>query len=262
MRKLYALGALVLLTGFGGGIALRNILLRGAPSIPETASPNTVEDPSAVYRVPVDGSPFRGPHDAPVTIVVFEDFECGSCRRGLALLRDLEQQYPGQLRVVFKHNPLSYHAHALAAAVAAEEARNQGGDELFWKMHDALLEAYDRLDESKIEGTAFSLGMQVQELRTAIRDGRHDGRIEADRRLALQLDGPATPTFYINGRKMPGVYPVDDFRPLIEQAIKDAAALMARGIPAAEVYDTIIRSGATSPVRKPGRSAEGTPARK
>lgn len=87
--------------------------------------------------VPVSGSPVRGPADAWVTLVEFSDFECPYCASVQATIDQLRLAYPADVRVVFKHYPLSFHAHARAAAIAAECAGEQGR---FWEMHDAIFQ--------------------------------------------------------------------------------------------------------------------------
>ncbi|MCK7512102.1 MAG: hypothetical protein MZV70_54055 [Desulfobacterales bacterium] len=58
-----------------------------------------------------------------------------SARRVEPTLKQLEEAFPGQVRVVWKHQPLPFHPNALPAALAAEAAREQGK---FWQMHDKL----------------------------------------------------------------------------------------------------------------------------
>ena len=67
------------------------------------------------------GGPFAllGPADAPVTVVMFSDFECPFCQRGHDTVLELERRYAGKVRVVYKAYPLDMHSHALLAAMAA-----------------------------------------------------------------------------------------------------------------------------------------------
>ena len=57
-------------------------------------------DPAKVYKVAADGSPSRGPADAPVTIVEFSDFYCRYCIHSQKTLEQIETLYPGKVRVV------------------------------------------------------------------------------------------------------------------------------------------------------------------
>jgi len=208
------------------------------------------EDPRAVYRVPVDGSSVKGPADALVTIVESSDFECPFCKRVLPTLKQLEEAYPGKLRFVFKHNPLPFHARALPAAIATEEARAQGGDAKFWEMHDALFAA-PSLDAASIEKAAADVGLDVAKVREAIASNRHKARIDSDQKLVQAIGAPATPTFFVNGRKLAGAQPFEAFRTLVDEELRKAEAL-AREVPAAQVYERIMARAATAAVYLPG----------
>src|SRR5262245_26343594 len=79
----------------------------------------------------------RGPDTAPVTLEEFADFECPACGQFYPILKSIESEYAGQVRVIFREFPLAQHAHARAAGEVAEAAGMQGK---FWEMHDLLYE--------------------------------------------------------------------------------------------------------------------------
>jgi protein-disulfide isomerase len=236
--------------GARGGAAPTAALPQGRPARP-------VEDPRAVYRVPVDDVPVKGPADALVTIVESSDFECPFCKRVLPTLKQLESAFPGKIRFAFRHNPLPFHQRALPAAIAAEEARAQGGDAKFWAMHDALF-ALPSLDQASIEKAAGEVGLDVAKVREALASSRHKDRIERDQRLVTSLGATGTPAFFINGRKLSGAQPFEAFRAVVEEELRKAEALVQAGTPAAQVYARIIEKGATAPVLVPG-SAQAAP---
>ncbi len=92
--------------------------------------------PAAYQKVTVRADdPARGPRDAKLTVVLFSDFQCPFCSRVEPTLKQLEQAFPGQVRIVWKHQPLAMHPQAMPAALAAEAAREQGK---FWPMHEKL----------------------------------------------------------------------------------------------------------------------------
>jgi protein-disulfide isomerase len=214
------------------------------------------EDPRAVYRVPVDDSPLKGPADALVTIVESSDFECPFCKRASPTLRQVEEAYRGKVRFAFKHNPLPFHARALPAAIAAEEARAQGGDAKFWAMHDALF-AGPSLDEAGILGAARTAGVDPAKVKDAIASGRHKPRIDRDQRLVQSIGAPATPTFFVNGRKIAGAQPFAAFQAVVDEELRKAEALVRAGTPAAQVYAKIMEGAATAPVYAPGTERAG-----
>ena len=227
------------------------------PAAPAQRPPRPVEDPKAVYRVPLEDSPAKGPADALVTIVESSDFECPFCKRVVPTLKQLEEAYRGKVRFVFKHNPLPFHARALPAALAAEEARAQGGDAKFWAMHDALFAA-PSLDDASIEKAAQDAGLDVAKVREAIRTGKYKDRIERDQKLVQSVGAPATPSFFVNGRKLAGAQPFEAFKTLVDEELAKAQALVASGTPAAQLYAKIAERGATAPVYLPG-SAQPAP---
>ncbi|HET8540709.1 MAG TPA: thioredoxin domain-containing protein [Anaeromyxobacter sp.] len=220
--------------------------------------PRPTEDPKAVYRVPLEDSPVKGPADALVTVVESSDFECPFCKRVVPTLKQLEEAYRGKIRFAFKHNPLPFHQRALPAALATEEARAQGGDAKFWAMHDALFAA-PSLDDAAIEKAAEEAGLDVAKVRDAIKTGKAKDRIARDQRLVQSLGAPATPSFFVNGRKIAGAQPFEAFKALVDEELAKAQALVASGTPAAQVYAKISERGATAPVYLPGSPAPQPP---
>jgi protein-disulfide isomerase len=255
---------IALVIGFSVGFFSRGAIDGGGrPARPSVGAAQQrparpVEDPSAVYRVPVDDTPLRGPADALVTIVESSDFECPFCKRVGPTLKQLEEAFPGKLRFSFRQNPLPFHARALPAAIAAEEARAQGGDAKFWAMHDKLFELAPALDDASIERAAQELGLDVAKVKEAIASGKHKERIQRDQQVVQALGAPATPTFFINGRKLAGAQPFEKFRAVVEEELKKAEALVQRGTPASQVYAKIMETASARPVFLP--TAPGQPA--
>ena len=91
--------------------------------------------PGPAKKVEVGNAPTRGPKNAPITVVLFSDFQCPFCGRVEPSIVELEKAYPGKVRVAWKNFPLSFHNNAKPAAEAALAAHEQGK---FWQMHDIL----------------------------------------------------------------------------------------------------------------------------
>ncbi len=219
-----------------------------APAAPVAAAPDRrVEDPKAVYRVPVEDSPARGPRDALVTVVESLDFECPFCKRVAPTLAQVEAAYRGKVRFVFKQNPLSMHPHALPAAALAEEARAQGGDAKFWAVHDALLVA-PSLDRAALEKVAQEAGLAPAGVKAALEGSRYVERIRRDQNLVNGLGASGTPTFFVNGRKLVGAQPLEAFKALIDDELRKAEALVKDGVARKDVYARLTEHGATAPV--------------
>ena len=230
------------------------------PIAPTAPTPPPTEDPKAVYRVPVDDTPLRGSPDALVTIVVASDFQCPFCKRVEPTLKALLDAFPGKVRLGWKHEPLAMHAKALPAAVVAEEARAQGGDAKFWEMHDKLFEISPALDRPDLEKAAKELGLNVAAVAKALDEGKYKDRILRDQALCQALGANSTPTLFVNGRKVVGALPLEQLKPIVEEEMRKAEALVRSGVAARDVYAKIQEKGATSVVYMPGSQARPTTA--
>lgn len=188
----------------------------------------------ALLKVPVGDSPQRGPSDAWVTVVEFADFECSYCRSEEPVLAGLLATYGADVRLVFKHFPLSaIHPHAQAAAVAAKCAGDQGR---FWELHDLLFTT--ALDDATLLADAQQVaGLDVTAWQACLATPAAAARVAADVTLALGLGIAGTPTFVINGQEVVGAVPESNLRLVIDRA-RDTA--VASGIPRAEYYDKAV----------------------
>jgi protein-disulfide isomerase len=161
----------------------------------------------------------RGSSQAPVTLVEFSDFQCPACRRSQEYLRAIEARYPGQVRVVFRHFPLSMHPRAAKAAEAAECAGEQGR---FWEMHDKLFGASD-LEDAALKRYAADLGIGGERFTQCLDAGTYAWKWQRDRRDGEQVGVEATPTFFINGRLFMGPPVLPLVGAVIEEELQTAA---------------------------------------
>jgi Na+/H+ antiporter NhaA len=161
----------------------------------------------------------RGPIDAPVTIVEYGDFECPYCGRAEPAVAAMRTDK--DVRFVWRHLPLrEVHKHALAAALAAEAAAEQGA---FWELHDLLLERQDDLTDDDLRRYAEELGLDVEAFMRAMHGERTVSRVHEDLRSADASGVTGTPTFFINGRRHYGAYDEDSLRAAVRAAM-DAAS--------------------------------------
>jgi protein-disulfide isomerase len=259
---------IALVVGAVAGVAVDRMVVGGprrpaaVAAAPRAAAPQAppVEDPRAIYKVPLDDSPVRGAADALVTIVVASDFQCPFCKRVEPSVQALQDAFPGKVRVAWKHFPLPGHPKAIPAAVVAEEARAQGGDAKFWAVHDRLFASAPALDRPDLERVARDAGVDVAAVGTALDQGKHMDRIRRDQAQCQALGVNSTPTLFINGRKVVGALPVEQLKPVVEEELKKAEALVASGVAAKDVYAKAIERGATSTVFLAGGTPRPQPA--
>lgn len=144
-----------------------------------------------------DQARVRGAPMAPVTIVEFSDFQCPHCAAAHPELERLVREFEGQVKLVFKHFPLSSHLRAVPAARAAEAAGRQGK---FWEMHDLLFDHQRELEDADLERYANMLGLDVERFKTDMASAEVQERVDADRAEGEKLAIEGTPTIYVNGR--------------------------------------------------------------
>lgn len=184
-------------TLLGGWVA--NVLAEGvAPQLVHEAVTRELTSgfPTAPRTPDLKGYGSKGSNTATITIVEYADFECAHCRAVAPVLAELVKAHP-EVRVVFKHYPLQFHAMARRAAAAAEAAGRQGK---FWQMHDAIFATQDLLSDELLVGHAKALGLDVARFKKDLDDPEIARRVEASRAEALSFGIDSTPSFLVNGR--------------------------------------------------------------
>ncbi len=174
---------------------------------------------SYVQKLPVNDSAVRGAKNAPVTITVFDDFQCPYCARLVPTLDQILTAYPTQVQLVFKHFPLSMHKFAQQAAIASLAARNQGK---FWPLHDQLFANYNTLNDAKIRELAESVGLDMARFDKDVANPALQQEIVADQQLGAQAGVRGTPAAYINGRQVKD-RSFNGFKAIIDDELKSVA---------------------------------------
>jgi protein-disulfide isomerase len=189
--------------------------MKGQPTRAAAPAPQRQRgpDPNKVYDVKVGASPAKGPASAAVTIVEFSDFQCPYCSRVGPTLAKALSDYPDDVRVVYKHYPLSFHPQALPAAKASAAAGKQGK---FWEMHDLLFQNQRRLNEAAFKGFAEKLGLDMAQFEKDYASAEIAKLVQEDMTLARSLGVTGTPGFFVNGRFMSGAQPYSAFKSKID----------------------------------------------
>ena len=152
-----------------------------------------------VYDISVEGSPFLGPENAPVTIAVFDDYECPYCARMEAVFSQLLAKYPKDLKLVIKQYPLRNHPNARQAAIAALAAHKQGK---FWEFHSQLLAHHTELSDQKLDEIAASFDLDMAEYKKDLLSQEVLSMIVRDLREGQKIGVSGTPTLFLNGKQV------------------------------------------------------------
>ncbi len=206
---------------------------RPTPAAPAgRPSPGTrrVVVPEDVQTIPVGPDvPWRGPKDAPVDIVLFEDFQCPFCKK-LAGNVELLMEERKDVRIAFMHFPMhqqcnaneltkSLHNFACGAAASTVCAEKQGK---FWEMHDVLFRNNGRLRGKNLREYAGDIGLDLSAWAACMKDPATLEKVKADSKIGGDAGVTGTPALFIQGRKLVGAQSVAALNAVID-ALKDDA---------------------------------------
>jgi protein-disulfide isomerase len=184
---------------------------------PVAEAPVTEEPQFIRYDIPSEGFPTIGPANAPITIVEFSDYQCPFCRRWHEQVYEpLLAAYPGQIKVVYRHLPLtSIHPDAFTAAEAAMCA---GDQDAYWPYHEKLFSS-ETLGMQTYNQYAQELSLDVEAFQTCMTEHKFQDAIQADSDFAVNLGVRSTPTFFINGLAIVGAQPLEVFQQVIDKEL-------------------------------------------
>lgn len=183
----------------------------------------TPPDPPVV-KVSVDDDPSKGPADAPVTVIEFSDFQCPACGQAFQHLDDVLGKFSGKIHFVYRDYPLlGKHPNAFPAAVAANCVRSLGGDDKYWQFHDRLFQNQGALGAADLKKYAADLKIDGSKYEACIADPKAADEIRKDIADGDDAGINSTPTFFVNGRIVPGSN-LSEVQHLIENELKKAGS--------------------------------------
>jgi protein-disulfide isomerase len=199
-----------------GAIETKLADLQKAQPAARPSEPKPLAPAEAMKLIAVDGAPSRGAASGAVTIVEYGDFQCPFCLRSRPTIKQVMDTYPEQVRIVYKHFPLSFHREAMNAHRAAEAAREQGK---FWELHDRVFQTPSDLTAETMRKHAEALGLDLAKYDEAVKSERVQKRIEADQEEGRKVGVRGTPAFFVNGKYIAGAQPFDAFKREIDAAL-------------------------------------------
>jgi protein-disulfide isomerase len=157
---------------------------------------------SAEDRLVRDGEPMRGRADAPVTVVMFCDFQCPYCADAQPVVNQLLTTHPSDVRVVYRHFPVErVHGDAGRAAEASMCAMDQGR---FWEMSSSMLSNQNDLDLNGLIRQATALKLDSRAFTRCLESGQHRADWRRDQTDGMSLGVSGTPSFFVNGTFIEG----------------------------------------------------------
>ena len=218
-----------------------------------TNNPNlSTCDPDAEVPVSVDNDAVLGDPNAPLTLIEFVDYECPFCKSFFEeTLPQIKSQYidTGKLKLVMRDFPLDFHDPAATdSAIAANCAREQGGDSAYFSYHDEIFTRTGAngqgLPSGGYEAAAKKLGLNTTSFNSCLKKDEIKSEVTADLDYLSQLiqDYPlpfscdygsptiGTPAFFlgksdssgtIQARFISGAQPFASFSQLIDSLLSE-----------------------------------------
>ena len=159
----------------------------------------------------------RGPEGAPISLVVFSDYQCRYCLALHKTIQQLAEEFPNDIRVTAKQFPLPSHPRAQGAAEAALCAGEQGR---FWQMDDALYDEAALVENGEVAKIAQRVGLDTGRFTACLQSGRSAAELRTDKAEASALGISATPTMLLNGQLISGTRPYDALKGIIMTEIE------------------------------------------
>lgn len=196
-----------------------------ATQIPQPTQPSNT-------KISVDDDPVLGNPDAPVTVIEFSDYECPFCKRSFDdMLVKLKAEYvaTGKVKMVLRDFPLSFHEpKATEEAVAANCAREQGGDSVYVAYHNKIF-AYALSNgagtSKSLSDIAVEIGIDRTKFESCIANNDYEAEVQKDISDGNAAFVGGTPTYYV-GKSSPdgiidaqiivGAVPYESIKPVIE----------------------------------------------
>jgi len=158
-----------------------------------------------------------------ITIVEYSDFQCPACAMFFPILEKVVTDYGDKIRFIYRNYPLPQHNNARPAAQAAGAAGGQGK---FWEMYRMIFDTHDDWENATNTPTVFrgyaeKIGLDLIKYDADVNSDIVKNKIEADIKQGSNAGINATPTFYINGRKIENTGTYQGFKKLIDEAINN-----------------------------------------
>jgi protein-disulfide isomerase len=167
-------------------------------------------------RPMVDGKALGDPN-APVTIEVFEDFQCPACK---SFTEQIEPQIidtyvaTGEVYYIFRHFPfIDDRAPRNESDQAASASMCARDENRFWDYHDMLFANWDgenqgAFNDKRLVAFAEAIGLDMAAFNTCFEANDHEEEIKSEEQLGRDSGVTGTPSVMVNGRIVsPGFVP-------------------------------------------------------
>jgi protein-disulfide isomerase len=170
-----------------------------------------------------------GGRDVKVFLIEYSDLECPFCKRFHPNAQSAIDSYEGKVSWVYRHFPLDFlHSKARPEAEAAECAKDQGGNEAFWKFIDKLYEvtpSNNGLNLDELPQYANEVGLNGNLLKTCMDSEKYKDFVEKQYQGGTEAGVTGTPAIFVindkgDGWLFPGAASTEMLKSMFEDALK------------------------------------------
>ena len=239
---------------------LLGLLLTVGPTLSGCTSCNDADSghDGPEVRVRIDGERFKVPlfdddlamgAETPlVTVVMFTDYACAPCARTWQVLKNLVEDYPEDVRIVYRSFTVAGFSQGERAAEAAYAAEAQGK---FWEMHWRLFEHPGTFDRPSLRAHAEAIGLDVDKFLDDLDTGAYTARRIRHRRQAKALGIAGLPVMFVNGLYLVGYQDEEMWHGVIDEEVSKVRKMLSDGTPRAKIYETLMEGAKTRRVDRP-----------
>ncbi len=216
---------LIIIGIVGVALALVGVLIVSSPQNPFAPAATVVA--ITPFPRPAANQNAMGDPNAPVKIEEYSDFQCPAC---LSFFKETErsiaEQYVATNKVYFVYHSMGAWIGPESSA-AAEAAYCAGDQGKFWDYHDILFDNWTGenvgdFSAQRLQTFGQMLGLKMDEFRTCVDSHKYANRVTQDRADGQKSGVTATPTFFVNGKKIVGSQSFTSFQQEIEAALAAA----------------------------------------
>jgi protein-disulfide isomerase len=158
----------------------------------------------------------QGPEGAPITLEFYADLESPVSRPAMAVIQQVVDRYPTEIRLQFRNFPLSFHPQAPMAHEAAIDAAREGH---FWDFANYILDHQESIREQDLISYAGQLGLDEAKFAETLRQRRYSARVDADLAGGAKRGIRGSPVIFVNERRIDGVPSLEQLTQYVEAAL-------------------------------------------
>lgn len=171
-------------------------------------------------KIVIDGEPWRGNADAPVTLVHFADLTSKLSAESVEKIRKLLSEFPDKVKWVHRNYFKIQDEKALLAAELGEAAFEQG---IFWNFHDLMFSRKGDMKMENIRKMGDEIGLDKKKFDEGQKKGNYLLKVKEDLGYAARIGAESPAVIFVNGFYFSGTFPYEDLKNLVQRELEPKA---------------------------------------